>query len=392
MDNVIYVANNFDFGYYEQIFNIKFNQTFDNLSTVTKHIWYEPHYQFDRHSIDLNLWSITPLPKFAPPDYSLNTNLTFNEITDRRAAELEHYLDTHDTHAYVCWSGGIDSTCILSAIVKNWAPRNFERVTVLMNSCSYFENPVFFNKVIKQNFAFDDLSVCMDYPWTDTVFVTGEPADPIWLQADVLEFLNRYPGQVDKSLAISKDALLNMLSWRSGSMEHAEWFFEYVTSSANSAGVSIQTPCDFYWWTNFNFYFTGNCLKQYISNLNMMKRFNHNSELFQSYIKNYWPWYSSSEYQLWSYHNNNNGVKIKDTIQSYKHPAKQYIRDIDRNDYYFSFKTKTGSGGFESTIRKQMSSEIPRGVFAITENGGAIMAEDHERIYQLIKNNPKVLD
>jgi hypothetical protein len=56
-------------------------------------------------------------------------------------------------------------------------------------------------------------------------------------------------------------------------------------------------------------------------------------------------WYNDTEYQLWSMANNNNGLKIKSTLATYKFAARQYIYDFDKNENYFYFKTKLESLG-----------------------------------------------
>jgi hypothetical protein len=55
-------------------------------------------------------------------------------------------------------------------------------------------------------------------------------------------------------------------------------------------------------------------------------------------------WYGSTDYQLWSMANNNNGEKIRGTSQSsYKWAARKYIYDFDGNEWYFRYKIKIAS-------------------------------------------------
>ena len=41
--------------------------------------------------------------------------------------------------------------------------------------------------------------------------------------------------------------------------------------------------------------------------------------------------------------NNNNGQKIRNTVATYKYAAREYLKDIDNNEWYFYFKTKLES-------------------------------------------------
>jgi len=54
-------------------------------------------------------------------------------------------------------------------------------------------------------------------------------------------------------------------------------------------------------------------------------------------------WFNAREYQQWSMVNNNNGLKIRNTLASYKYIQRKYIYDFDKNDWYFHFKTKLES-------------------------------------------------
>jgi hypothetical protein len=54
-------------------------------------------------------------------------------------------------------------------------------------------------------------------------------------------------------------------------------------------------------------------------------------------------WFSDTNYQLWSMSNNNTGEKIGKTLSTYKMTARNYIWDLDNNDWYKNFKVKIES-------------------------------------------------
>ena len=70
---------------------------------------------------------------------------------------------------------------------------------------------------------------------------------------------------------------------------------------------------------------------------------NKHDDSLDEYISNFMPWFSSDAYQLWSIHNRNNNSKFDGTTRSFKMPAKEYIYDLDKNDYYKDYKTKVNS-------------------------------------------------
>ena len=69
-------------------------------------------------------------------------------VTDQRSWDLLAVLRREQCRLAVLWSGGIDSTIALAAIVKNWGPADLAQVDVVMNTSSYYENPVFYQQAI----------------------------------------------------------------------------------------------------------------------------------------------------------------------------------------------------------------------------------------------------
>ena len=82
--------------------------------------------------IDINF-----LPAFLDiPDFT-----NFESVTNIRAQEVENHYKNIDGPIVVFWSGGIDSTVILAAILKNFSKHLLERLVVKMTKDSYYENP-----------------------------------------------------------------------------------------------------------------------------------------------------------------------------------------------------------------------------------------------------------
>ena len=77
---------------------------------------------------------------------SQRRKISFDEATDMRADQIAACV-SEDTNLpiWVMWSGGIDSTVILSAIIKHWPDHLKERVVVKMNYSSRLENPLNIN-------------------------------------------------------------------------------------------------------------------------------------------------------------------------------------------------------------------------------------------------------
>jgi hypothetical protein len=280
-------------------------------------------------------WGISTLPCDRYPDLRVRSTKTFAELTDLRAHDLCSVLDANDFPIVVCWSGGIDSTVILSALVKNWPKNLLDRIQVRMNRASYYENPWFFDKIIlKHGFKIQH----EPSDWHRCYVLTGNCADQIWIQADIVELQLVSPESSRWCIYKQKDNLLRWIAHKSNEIV-AQGIYDLTIQSSQTAGVQLDTVEDFYWWWNFNFVYTGQLYK-YLDDYES-RQSKIDISLWQ---KQHLSWYHTDQYQLWSAWNRSNGTKIANTVRSYKWPAKQYIFDVDGNQWYRDYKTKLGSG------------------------------------------------
>lgn len=306
-----------------------------HLEIFTSRITYDLFLTAPRGQHSLNPFNFYKHEKFNIPAFK-KINLTFSEATDSRAKEIAELCSSNELPIVVCWSGGIDSTVILSAIVKNFTQKLKDRVVVMMNNASYFENPYFYENIIKKE-KFTIVNKC-NYGWSEANIIVGEPADALWIQADIVELDLLSKGSFQFDLIKNPDLLINFLADKS-SHEHARWLYEMILQDSKANGFELNSYEDFYWWLKFNFCYSGNCF--HVSEFADAARSNiFNLDLFQTTLI---PWYHSDEYQLWSMNNCSNGVKYQGGISSYKMPAKEYIYSVDGNSRYRDFKTKVGS-------------------------------------------------
>jgi hypothetical protein len=274
------------------------------------------------------------VPHDAYPDLTVPYHYDFAETTNSRALQLVNHVDSLDLPVVVSWSGGIDSTVILAALVKNWPPSLLDRVVVKMNSASYFENPWFFDRIIVPHKF--KIQQTLDN-WETCFMLTGSCADSLWVQADVVELEIIWPGSSQWSMIDRKDVIIQWISQKS-SWDTAHVLYDMVLESSQRAGLNLTTIEDFYWWWNFNFVYTGQLYKY----LNDYQSSSSKIDL-AAWHHQHLGWYHSDAYQSWSAWNRSNGVKINKTVRSYKWPAKQYIYEVDGNHWYRDYKTKMAS-------------------------------------------------
>jgi hypothetical protein len=276
------------------------------------------------------------------PNLEVSSNKSFEEVTDLRAIEIKNALSQHQKELAVFWSGGIDSTVALAGLVKHLDKEELNSVTVFMNNYSYFENPVFFERIIKKhklkikNIGYDFTRADLQQTFKDYIVTDGEPADKLWIVAVVLKYgLINGSDSISKSHLQQKSNIFNFLS-QYMSLSQTDQYYNFLIDNISESGAMVETVGDFFWWINFNFHMVGHLVNWYFLFPNK------SPETYSMFKQNYYPWYNSEEYQQWS---NSDRPKLipADRVDLYKAPAKQYIYSVLQDDFYLNYKSKLGS-------------------------------------------------
>lgn len=314
-------------------------------------------------------WKTAVAPGYEMPAYEAGYSKTFSEVTDMRAAELKRIINETGKKFVVFWSGGIDSTCCVTAILKNLSKEELEHVSVAMSPDSMIENPNFFVDHIRPNLKILDSQenkysdfveqgyVCIPSDLGDALFGTELGTK---MYAQFAEIANKLPTETRKLVedlyydVISdsvhysqyKDLIVAYLNsilakgkavLRPGDANFGIMFYDKMVHNINTSNVPIHSLHDFFWWIIFNVKFMHCALRStYLYSFGENRR-----KVCEEGVFN---WYGSTDYQLWSMANNNNGRKICGTRQSsYKTVARDYIYEYDHNDWYYRYKLKIAS-------------------------------------------------
>ena len=271
------------------------------------------------------------------PEWKNHQDISFEYATDMRAQQVLDDLDNHDLPLVVMWSGGIDSTVVLASLLKNSSLSQQKRIIVSMTNASYAENPYFFKNIInKYGISTVDTNQ-HQFDYTNAKIVHGDPADALWLGGIILNLSFDNPSAHKEKLANKGEQIIvDYLSTLSDYV-YARWLYDYGNSTAKLAGFELRTVSDFFWWLIFNFNFSPMCLK-HVDEVKSSNLIDYN--MFQ---KNFIQWFSTDIYQIWSIQAQYNQTKFDGTIRSYKMEAKEYIYDLDRNQWYRDYKTKIHS-------------------------------------------------
>ena len=258
-----------------------------------------------------------------PPAYDGTFTKTFSDITDE---QCQHWLrEKTDRPWLVFWSGGIDSTVIVTSILKNTSPADRENVYIACNRASIYELPRFFYDHVQPNFKLIPTPDFAKQPLHELYHVIdGEFGDHLYTGGHGWELFQSSPGNLVLDIRRDPDVMLNHLA-TSTNRNFATWYYECLLDNINSTNIPVETYHDFCWWIFFNYHYTSSYV-----------RIRGNT-----FANNYSPrWFATDDYQQWAMNNNQLGTKYTLKLSDGKLASKQYIYDFDHDDYSRVFKTK----------------------------------------------------
>ena len=267
-------------------------------------------------------------------DYSGSCTQSFEQVSDQRCMDLRA---SHWHKPWVIlWSGGIDSTIIMTSILRNIAPSDFKNIRVWCDNGSIFECPKFFFDHIKPNFE-----IISDYETmalgNDVFVFAGESGFVLSLEKYKRHAERSGFDQSGKDLlwANNRDHLVSFcdtIGWP-GTTKHefSNWLYNAMEENIHSTGLPINTISEWWWWLLFNHHCSSN-LMQHIDHYCV-------KETHHRFLENFVPWFHSDLYQQWGIHNLGKITKMPN-----KDIAKQYIHTVFKDEIYLNFKTKVISG------------------------------------------------
>lgn len=334
-------------------------------------------------------WKQEIIPGYEMPVYDPTFSKSFAQVSDEEAAMIKSRINQGEKFA-VMFSGGIDSTVVMSALIKNLTKTELESVAVCASTETLIENPNFWHTFIQNKFKvldsnkykYDDL---IDLGYTP---ITADEGDCIFGTLFGLILYNSYDYYVDGLSPEAKADLQNIKYKISDPDVHysrykdllikylgipsdptfGKLMYEKLVHNINTANVPVQTLHDFFWWEIFNIKYLNCAVRGSIY-------FNDRMDC-KTVMDRIVNWFSYPDYQRWSMANNNNGQKINKTVSSYKTAAKNYIWDLDHNDWFKNFKVKIESLWIIG--HQQNVSDIPQNLRPVSRVG---LTKDFEMLY-----------
>lgn len=294
------------------------------------------NFLFDRSRVTERFKNHVPVA-----DFDADFDLTWSDIADSLAVELIARAKKNNKKIMLSWSGGVDSTVILIALLKHLDHRDRDLLTVSLTRSSIIEASQIYFKYLHGRYDIVDFDVFADNfdfeEYQKYIHVCGDPAD-----------------QLCVSVTNSTRVLLEDFSWSQKSFKNtaefhklltytfdqpiAEWLGPKLVENLQSVDVPIKSCYQALWWFAFNHIFLGSlcatwCHTWWAKGLTM-----------DQWLDNQFLWFSDPRYQKWALkHCDRYDVLFGPNIDQWKWMSKQYITDYTNDTFWLKYKTKMSS-------------------------------------------------
>jgi len=172
----------------------------------------------------------------------------FSAVVDRTASALVNRSITENLPIAILYSGGMDSTCVVSAFLKAGA-----LITIVGSQASIDENLIFYNEVLKDNplvtIKIDNPLLRLRNESLNYIWVTGECGAHLMGTINWTKYGGREMENID---AIEADHLASSI------FKNPEPYFNlpvdvktYLLKVMDKAPVSFRSNYDAQWWAIF---------------------------------------------------------------------------------------------------------------------------------------------
>lgn len=236
------------------------------------------------------------------------------------------------------WSGGIDSTAVLVALMRVAPSPEYlrERVEIFMSAESIQEYPLFFHRYVVGRFKIHSSSFFFDFFQGSHLLVTGEGNDQLF-GSDLVARLVPLLGPEYPSAPFTDDRLLTYLRTFSFEKRELERLFTLFRELAKKCPSGVRTCFDFFWWLNFSCKWQSVYMRM-LGYISPLARKNVSADFIRD---NYRCFFFDERFENWSVWNS--ALKIGKDWSSYKLEAKKFILEFTGDQVYFENKIKVGS-------------------------------------------------
>lgn len=309
----------------------------------THKVWTDFYKIFNDWSIGINDRTGTfdfPIKTIIPDNMKIpvfqNTTVSYRDCCINQALKILEKQESCDLPVYLMYSGGIDSTAVLSAFIDLLGvEKAAHRITLKMSKESIDENPFFWYKFIRKHFNVEESNFGYnEFDFGNAIYITGELNDQLF-GSDIQQHFVLFGGDNFLNSNVSVGLLANFFEKFKGiSKEGAEFWAQLFFENLNSCPKHTNTLWDVLWWYNF-------CWKWIYVYYRVFLFSKIEGPINKVWLdNNYFPFFSDKSFQLWSM--NNLEPKNLGTWDTYKFTAKKYITEVSGcNEYMKKVKRQS---------------------------------------------------
>jgi hypothetical protein len=269
-------------------------------------------------------------------------NISFDKFVENR---VNLYTQTN-SKLNLCWSGGIDSTCMIVGFLKY--ATNLSQLRVLYTPYSLYEHKEFY-EFLQKNYPeieYVDLSgtVYIDRQF-DGLFISGHGSD-------------EFTASVDESFY---DALRNGINtnWKDYflSKNSDTKLIDFCEEHFAKSGRTIKTILEARWW-----FYSSTKTQYFVADYSTFTMNQPTAKVTDTS-----GFFDSFEFESYVYYNLESIID-NNSYQSYKHFMKEYIFAFDGDKNYFENSKKHNSGQFKIYLHKKLAMLDLRWVALLEDN------------------------
>jgi hypothetical protein len=268
------------------------------------------------------------IPIAPSPEESFDPDAAFAEVCDAVARDLIGRALSEDRKIRVLWSGGIDSTVALIALLKHLPATEHHRLVPLLNMVSINEYPLFFRRHILSKLPFRQVPAPITEHFGEReLIVTGEHGDQLFGSDKLLPL-------IANGLAYEpwEEVLPLHLFDKFGNHKKVDRLLLYLSPQFAASERPLRSTFELFWWLNYSLKWQQVSLRLPVFTFreNVARVFDRTHHFFRD-----------ERFQRWSLANHPN--RACRGLTDYKQSAKAYIYDFTGDEEYLSTKTKEPS-------------------------------------------------
>jgi hypothetical protein len=271
------------------------------------------------------------IPKF------VDTNITYEDACISRAKEIIKLSEQTGRKIYLLYSGGIDSSTVLTSFINLLGVRKAsQKLTIMMSNESIIENPWMWEKFIRPHFNvvnsknFDAAALDIN-----TIYLNGELNDQLFGATNPFKLSVKLSKKFNiplEKMTFDEEFLHKAYSTAGLSDSATSKWTSAMLKLMESCPVKDQSFITLAWWYGFTCKWINVKYRAFMFNNIASDTYTIPEVIVQNNI----AFFDSTDFQLWAM--NNKEPKHLGSYESFKYTAKKYVSNLVGPEYMEKLK------------------------------------------------------